>query len=152
MLPMSTVIRLASMSYHYMSVFDHHTGMPLYLGRTKRIATPGQRIVLHAKHRGCTRPGCTVAGADCQVHHAVTEWAQGGQTDIDDLTLACPRDNRTVKPGGWTTRKRHDGRTEWIPHHTSTAGNHGSTTTTTPKATSSMKMTTKQTTDRCCGS
>ena len=56
-----------------------------------------------------------MAGADCQVHHAVTEWAQGGQTDIDDLTLACPRDNRTVKPGGWTTRKRHDGRTEWIP-------------------------------------
>ena len=115
MLPMSTVIRLASMSYHYMSVFDHHTGMPLYLGRTKRIATPGQRIVLHAKHRGCTRPGCTVAGADCQVHHAVTEWAQGGQTDIDDLTLACPRDNRTVKPAAGQTRKRHDGRIEWIP-------------------------------------
>jgi hypothetical protein len=48
MLPMSTVIRPASMSYHYLAVFDHHTSMPLYLGRTKRIATPGQRIVLHA--------------------------------------------------------------------------------------------------------
>jgi hypothetical protein len=41
LLPMSTVIRLASMSYHYLSVFDHHTSMPLYLGRAKRIATPG---------------------------------------------------------------------------------------------------------------
>ena len=103
------------MSYHYMSVFDHHTGMPLYLGRTKRIATPGQRIVL-ARQTTAAVPGPAAPwpGADCQVHHAVTEWAHGGQTDIDDLTLACPRDNRSVKPG-WKTRKRQDGRTEWIP-------------------------------------
>ncbi|MDQ1322647.1 MAG: hypothetical protein QG655_3895, partial [Actinomycetota bacterium] len=42
----------------------------------------------------------------------------GGNTDIDELTLACPRDNRLVddSPTGWTTRKRaHDNRTEWIP-------------------------------------
>ncbi|HET6736635.1 MAG TPA: HNH endonuclease, partial [Mycobacterium sp.] len=36
-------------------------------------------------------------------------------TDITDETLACGKDNRRVKPGGWTTRKRKDGRTEWIP-------------------------------------
>jgi hypothetical protein len=24
-------------------------------------------------------------------------------------------EDRAVKPGGWTTRKRPDGRTEWIP-------------------------------------
>ena len=62
-----------------------------------------------------TRPGCTVPGWWCQVHHAVTDWANGGETNIDELTLACPPDNRMVKPGGWTTRKRTDGRTEWIP-------------------------------------
>ena len=43
------------------------------------------------------------------------DWADGGQTDIADETLACGRDNRRVKPGGWRTRKRKDGRTEWIP-------------------------------------
>jgi hypothetical protein len=69
----------------------------------------------HSRDRGCTRPGCTVPGAYCQVHHAVSDWAQDGQTNVDDLTLACPRDNRSVKPGGWKTRKRKDGRTEWIP-------------------------------------
>ena len=31
------------------------------------------------------------------------------------LTLACGPDNRLVGEGGWTTRKRKDGRTEWIP-------------------------------------
>jgi len=45
------------------------------------------------------------AGANCQAQHAVNDWADDGQTNIDDLTLACPKDNRNVKPGGWTTRK-----------------------------------------------
>ena len=106
----------------------------------------------HSKHRGCTRPGCTVAGADCQVHHAVTEWAQGGQTDIDDLTLACPTDNRTVNPAAGQPENAKTAAPNGSHHHTSTAGNHASTTTTTPKTTSSTKKTTKQTTDRCCGS
>jgi len=115
LLPMSAVIRLASLSYHYLAVFDHHTGVPLYLGRTKRIATPGQRIVLHAKDRGCTHPGCTVPGYGCQVHHAEKDWADGGLTNIDDLTQACPPHNRLVESGAWRTRKHKDGTTEWIP-------------------------------------
>lgn len=115
LLPMSTVIRLASHAYHYLTIFDKHTGRALHLGRTRRIASADQRIVLLARDRGCTRPGCTVAGAHCQVHHAVSDWAADGQTNVDDLTLACPKDNRMVKPGGWRTRKRKDGRTEWIP-------------------------------------
>jgi hypothetical protein len=112
---MPTVIRLASHAYHYLTIFDKDTGRALHLGRTRRIASADQRIVLHARDRGCTRPGCTVAGANCQVHHAVADWADDGQTDVDDLTLACPTNNREVKPGGWTTRRRKDGRIEWIP-------------------------------------
>jgi hypothetical protein len=50
-----------------------------------------------------------------EVHHRTADWAAGGLTDIDDETLACGTDNRRVTPGGWTTRKRKDGRTEWIP-------------------------------------
>jgi hypothetical protein len=115
LLPMSTVIKMASHAYHYLTIFDKDTGRALHLGRTRRIASADQRIVLLARDRGCTRPGCTVAGANCQVHHAVADWADGGQTNVDDLTLACPTENRMVKPGGWTTRKRKDGRTEWIP-------------------------------------
>lgn len=115
LLPMSSVIRMASHAYHYLTIFDKDTGRALHLGRTRRIASADQRIVLLARDRGCTRPGCTVAGAHCQVHHAVSDWADDGQTNVDDLTLACPKDNRMIKPGGWRTRKRKDGRTEWIP-------------------------------------
>ena len=102
LLPMSTVIRLASHAYHYLTIFVKATGRALNLRRTRRIASADQRIVLLARDRGCTRPGCTVAGANCQVHHAAADWADDGQTDVDDLTLACPTNNREVKPGGWT--------------------------------------------------
>jgi hypothetical protein len=115
LLPMRDVIRLATHAHHYLSIFDKHTREPLYLGRTKRLASAGQRIVLHAIDRGCTKPGCTVPGYACQVHHAELDWAGGGLTDITDEALACGPHNRLVMEGGWRTRKRRDGTTEWIP-------------------------------------
>jgi HNH endonuclease len=71
--------------------------------------------VLYATDRGCTRPGCTAPPYRCQAHHLHGWTAHHGQTNIDNLTLACPPDNRLVEHGGWTTRKRHDGRTERLP-------------------------------------
>ena len=55
-MPISDVIRVGAHSYHYLALFDGVDGRPLWLGRTKRIATADQRIMLHAKDRGCTRP------------------------------------------------------------------------------------------------
>ncbi|ANA99116.1 Conserved protein of uncharacterised function possible rep13e12 repeat protein [Mycolicibacterium phlei] len=111
-LPMRDLIRMARHAHHYLSIFDDD-GRPLYLGRTKRIASSDQRLVLHARDRGCTHPDCTVPGYLCEVHH-ITEWADGGDTDIDNLTLACPPHHRLLSHG-WTTRKHPDGTTEWIP-------------------------------------
>lgn len=116
MLPMSDVIRLASQAHHYLVVYDGHGELPLYVGRAKRFATPGQRIVLHSRDRGCTKPGCTAPGYWCEVHHAAADWIDGGQTNINELTFACPPHNRLIdSDGGWTTRPRADGRTEWLP-------------------------------------
>ncbi|TGD89209.1 HNH endonuclease [Mycolicibacterium sp. CH28] len=99
--------------HHYLALFDGLNGRPLWLGRTKRIATADQRIILHATDRGCTRPGCDAPGYRCEVHH-VNEWATGGHTNIDQLTLACPTDHKLLDQG-WTTRKLPNGTTEWIP-------------------------------------
>ena len=49
--PMTDVIRMASHAFYYLVIFDHHTQLPLYLGRTRRTASAGQRIVLHARDR-----------------------------------------------------------------------------------------------------
>ncbi|CRZ18540.1 HNH endonuclease signature motif containing protein [Mycolicibacterium neworleansense] len=115
LLPMADVLRLASHAYHYLCIYDSHTQVPLYLGRTKRIASTGQRLALFAMEGGCSRPGCTAPAYWSQVHHRDRDWADGGRTDIDELTLACPPCHRLLTSKGWRTRTGKDGRTEWIP-------------------------------------
>ena len=111
-LPMSDVIRLARHAHHYLAVFDRGKALALY--HTKRLASAGQRIMLYAKDRGCSNPGCTVPGYYCEVHH-VTDWSKCHTTDVNDLTFACGPHHRLLKPGGWMTRKNGKGDTEWIP-------------------------------------
>jgi hypothetical protein len=114
LLPIGDLIRMASHAWHYLCVFDAHSQRPLYLGRSKRIATADQRIVLHSKDRGCSAPGCDMPGYLCEVHH-IDDWADGGTTDVDRLTFACGQHHRLLGPGGWKTRRRRDGTTEWLP-------------------------------------
>ncbi|EUA65693.1 hypothetical protein I553_8135 [Mycobacterium xenopi 4042] len=143
LLPMTDVIRLARHANHYLAIFDKGRALALY--HTKRLASPGQRIVLYAKDRGCSHPGCDVAGYYCEVHH-VTEYAKSRVTDVNDLTLGCGGHHPIVKPVGWQTRKRKDGETEWIPpphldrgqprtnlfHHPRNCCERGTTKTTIP--------------------
>jgi hypothetical protein len=111
-LPISDVIRLARHAHHYLAVFDKSKPVALY--HTKRLASAGQRIVLYAKDLGCSAPGCDVGGYYCEVHH-VADYAQCHTTGIDNLTWACGPHHRLLQPRGWTTRKRTNGDTEWIP-------------------------------------
>jgi hypothetical protein len=69
----------------------------------------------HSNDRGCTKPGCTAPGSWCEAHHVNGWTAANGPTDIDKLTLACPPHNRLIENSGWRTRKRKDGRTQWLP-------------------------------------
>ncbi|KAA1241024.1 DUF222 domain-containing protein, partial [Mycobacterium simiae] len=84
LLPMSDVIRLGRHARHYLAVFDHGKALALY--HSKRLANPAQRIVLYAKDRGCTAPGCDVPGYYSEVHH-LTPYAQCPITDVNDLTF-----------------------------------------------------------------
>ncbi len=111
-LPMSDVIRLARHARHYLAIFDKGKALALY--HTKRLASPGQRIVLYAKDRGCSAPGCTVPGYYCEVHH-VTDYATCRTTDVNNLTFGCGPQHRLLQPSGWTTRKNANGDTEWTP-------------------------------------
>jgi hypothetical protein len=114
-LPIPDLIRMAGRgAYHYLAVFDRHTNVPLYLGRARRTATAGQRLMLFARDRGCTRPHCTLPADRCQAHH-ITDWQHGGTTDLTSLGLACGPDNRLVDEGGWHTTMGPDGRPHWTP-------------------------------------
>ncbi|MCX2930358.1 HNH endonuclease signature motif containing protein [Mycobacterium sp. CVI_P3] len=116
--PIPTVIRMAAHAHPYLTVFESPKEIKLYHGRARRTASPGQRLALYALDKGCTKPDCTAPAYQSQVHHAARDFAHGGNTDINELTLACGCDNRMVNdgPAGWTTRKhRRDNKTEWIP-------------------------------------
>jgi len=67
LVPMSDVIRWAGHAHHYLAIFDRGKALALY--HTKRLASPAQRIVLYARDRGCTKPGCDAPAYHSQVHH-----------------------------------------------------------------------------------
>lgn len=111
-LPMREVIRLASGAVHYLAVFENHSARPLYLGRSRRLATADHRIICHARDRGCTKPDCFVSGYDCEIHHA-RQWSAGGVTDADNLFFGCGTDHAAVTDGSYATTVTDDGRIAW---------------------------------------
>ena len=111
LLPMSDVIRLGSHAHHYLAIFDNGKALALY--HTRRLASPAQRIVLYAKDRGCSFPGCDVPGYLCEAHHC-NPYALHPVTDVNDLTFGCGP-NHKLADQGWTTRKNAHADTEWIP-------------------------------------
>ncbi|WP_163887826.1 DUF222 domain-containing protein [Mycolicibacterium hippocampi] len=114
--PIAEVIRMGAHANHHLAVFDKATGSALALFRAKRVASPAQRIMLIARDGGCTKPGCTVGAYGCQAHHAAADWADGGNTNVDEMGLACGPDNRAVDTdGGWRTRMNERCEVEWIP-------------------------------------
>ena len=91
-------------------MFDNHSGRPLYLGRSQRLATPDQRILCYARDHGCTH--CGQPGYHAEVHHAV-DWTDGGPTDADNLFFACGPANQAAADGTYTTTITDQGRLAW---------------------------------------
>ncbi|WP_156119508.1 HNH endonuclease signature motif containing protein [Corynebacterium humireducens] len=61
-------------------------GVNMY--REERFATWKQRMLLAAETILCPHPGCTTPASQCQVHHLIA-WEQGGETNIENLSMAC---------------------------------------------------------------
>ena len=114
-IPIRDVIRMGGHANHYLATFDGATGAALNYFRARRTASPAQRIMLIARDGGCTKPCCTAGAYRCQVHHGDRDFAEGGYTNVDDLTLACGCDNRMVRPGGYTTMFNGRNECEWHP-------------------------------------
>ena len=66
------------------------TGFKLDLGYSQRCATAKIRKALIARDRTCTAAGCDRPHWMCEIHHIVP-WAEGGRTDLDNLTLLCSK-------------------------------------------------------------
>ncbi len=115
-IPVKDLLQMAAANGadHYLAVFDQHSEQLLYLGRARRTATVAQRFALFARDHGCTKPNCTAPASRSQAHHAVHNWRDGGQTNVDEIALACGCDNVLADTGGWTTTM-NNGRAHWAP-------------------------------------
>jgi len=93
-------------------VFDQHLGTLAY-GRARRLASPGQRLALFARDKGCTFPGCRKTAAQSQIHH-LTDWADGGPTDLNNLAITCGYHNGQAPKQGWKAHL-HNNTVYWTP-------------------------------------
>jgi hypothetical protein len=107
------LLRIADEADIWPTIINQHN-VPLALGRTRRIATPGQTMALIARDAGCSFPGCTHPPQWCDRHHIV-DWILGGLTDLDNLTLLCRFHHTHFLQKGWTCRMNADELPEWIP-------------------------------------
>ena len=78
---------------------------PLAVGRAHRFATPAQRVALAVRDGGCIL--CHRPAAECQAHH-LTDWAEGGRTDLDQMVLLCWTHHRQVDLNRWSITRDPD--------------------------------------------
>ena len=63
-------------------------GLPIDVGRVRRVITPQLRLALQSRDGGCRFPGCSVPAQRTDGHH-VKHWADGGSTNLDNLVSLC---------------------------------------------------------------
>jgi hypothetical protein len=88
-------------------VDENKNGEPLAIGRKSRSIPPAMRRALRMRDEGCRFPGCTndkfVDG------HHIEHWADGGETNLNNLVLLCRRHHHLVHEGGFSCEKAASG-------------------------------------------
>jgi hypothetical protein len=77
-------------------------GVPLKVGRSRRVATKAQRAAAAVLYGGCAWPGCPAPMHVCELHHVIP-WQPPwyGKTDDDNLVPLCPVHHHAVTHGRW---------------------------------------------------
>ena len=70
------LLRIADQAEIWPTIIDRN-GVPLALGRTRRIASRGQTMALIAREGGCSFPGCDHPPQWCDRHHVLDSLADG---------------------------------------------------------------------------
>ena len=78
-------------------VLDGH-GMPLNIGRTKRVVPPHLRKATELRDHACVFAACEAPKHWCDVHH-LRHWIDGGETSLENSALLCERHHTKVHSG-----------------------------------------------------
>jgi hypothetical protein len=90
-----------------LGIKEDENGEPLAIGRKTRSIPPAMRRALRMRDEYCRFPGCTndrfVDG------HHIEHWADGGETNLDNLVLLCRHHHHLVHEGGFSCEKNGSG-------------------------------------------
>ncbi|MFF5052650.1 DUF222 domain-containing protein [Micromonospora sp. NPDC000663] len=89
-------------------------GLPLDVGRQRRLVTGPLRRALVLRDGGCAFPGCDRPPRWCAAHH-IRHWADGGPTSLDNAVLLCGHHHRHIHQSDWAVRLGGDGHPEFVP-------------------------------------
>ena len=73
-------------------------GLPLDVGRTRRVVPPHIRRAVELRDEGCVFAGCGAPRHWCDVHHVI-HWLFGGATSLENSALLCERHHTKVHHG-----------------------------------------------------
>ena len=102
----ATAERHACTSGTQEAVFDSG-GRPLDLGRTQRLFSHKQKVMLAIRDGGCRFPGCERPPSWTEAHHIRHYVRDRGGTDIDDGLLLCRHHHLLVHDAGWEIEHDH---------------------------------------------
>jgi hypothetical protein len=109
--PRALVRRLACHSAITRIVFGPD-GAVLDVGRAQRTVSGQMRRAVIARDQHCVYPGCDQPPSRCEVHHALTHWADGGDTTVTNSALLCWYHHQLVDTKGitmhWTGKPATD--------------------------------------------
>lgn len=80
------------------------SGAVLKFGRSRRLASPLQHLALAVREQRCSAPGCQAPPQRCKAHHE-PPFAEGGLTNVDQMTLRCSAHHRYRHETGETTSR-----------------------------------------------
>jgi hypothetical protein len=87
-------------------------GAVLDVGRAQRTVSGQMRRAVIARDQHCVYPGCDQPPSRCEVHHAITHWADGGNTSVTNSALLCWYHHQLVDTKGitmhWTGKPTTD--------------------------------------------
>jgi hypothetical protein len=83
-------------------------GLPIDVGRVRRLITPRLRLAMQSRDAGCRYPGCSVPAPRTDGHH-VRHWHDGGSTDLSNLVSLCRFHHQRHHEGRFKIRRDASG-------------------------------------------
>jgi len=84
-------------------------GLPLDVGRARRMFTPAQRAAVVVRDRVCAWNGCSIVPRHCELHHIRWWDRDGGRSDLENAVLLCSHHHHQVHRLDLDVRRRVPG-------------------------------------------